>query len=63
MADSTTKLTPESVIQTYQRAKERRRMWESHWNEQARKVTEKQRAAAKAAQAAQTQAASKKAVL
>ena len=34
MADSTTKLTPESVIQTYQRAKERRRMWESHWNEQ-----------------------------
>ena len=33
MADSTTKLTPESVIQTYQRAKERRRMWESHWND------------------------------
>ena len=34
MADTTTQLTPESVIHTYQRAKERRRMWESHWNEQ-----------------------------
>lgn len=32
MADSNQTLTPESVIQTYQRAKERRRLWESHWN-------------------------------
>ena len=33
MADDNVTLTPESLIQTYQRAKERRRMWESHWNE------------------------------
>lgn len=32
MADSNPTLTPQSVIQTYQRAKERRRLWESHWN-------------------------------
>jgi len=25
--------TPEQVIQTYQRAKDRRRMWESQWKE------------------------------
>jgi len=33
MNDPIPTLTPEHVIQTYQRAKDRRRMWESHWNE------------------------------
>jgi len=27
-----TDLTPQSVIQSYQRAKDRRRTWEAHWN-------------------------------
>jgi len=33
MTDLTPQLTPDSLIQMYRRAKERRRMWESHWNE------------------------------
>lgn len=33
MNDPIPTLTPESLIQTYQRAKDRRRMWESHWSE------------------------------
>jgi len=28
-----TELTPEAVVQSYQRAKDRRRTWESHWRE------------------------------
>lgn len=31
MTDSPTPLTPEAVLRTYQRAKERRRIWEQHW--------------------------------
>ena len=34
MNDPTPTLSPEHVIQTYQRAKDRRRMWESHWDDQ-----------------------------
>jgi len=33
MKEQNTQLTPEQVIRTYQNAKERRRLWESHWNE------------------------------
>jgi len=33
MQQQKTQLTPEQVIRTYTHAKERRRMWESHWTE------------------------------
>ena len=31
MQEQNTQLTPERVIRTYENAKERRRLWESHW--------------------------------
>jgi len=33
MSESQSKLTPETVVKTYQRAKDRRRVWEQHWRE------------------------------
>jgi hypothetical protein len=33
MIEQKSQLTPETVIKTYQRAKERRRAWEQHWRE------------------------------
>jgi len=33
MQEQNTQLTPEQVLRTYENAKERRRLWESHWTE------------------------------